>query len=97
VLSARSVPWSYLYQATTTEDFTSYLVNHASGAAYPAVNSGIFEKANLVVPPSHLLIRFNAMAVTILVLQHKLHRRNQTLRRTRDLLLPKLLSSDAST
>ncbi len=92
VLSARSVPWSYLYQATTTEDFTSYLVNHASGAAYPAVNSGIFENAVVVVPPGDLLTRFNAMAEANQVLQHKLHRHNQTLRRTRDLLLPKLLS-----
>jgi len=91
VLSARSVPWSYLYQATTTEDFTSYLVNHASGAAYPAVNSGIFENADVIVPPSDLLTRFNAMAEANQVLQHKLHRRNLTLRRTRDLLLPKLL------
>jgi type I restriction enzyme S subunit len=93
VLSARVVPWSYLYQATTTERFTSYLVNHASGAAYPAVNSGIFENADVVVPPNDLLKRFNAMAEANQVLQHKLHRRNQTLRQTRGLLLPKLLSN----
>jgi type I restriction enzyme S subunit len=91
VLSARTVPWSYFYQTTTTEDFTSYLVNHASGAAYPAVNSGIFENADVVVPPGDLLKRFNAMAESNQVLQHKLRRRNQTLRRTRDLLLPKLI------
>jgi type I restriction enzyme, S subunit len=94
VLSARAVPWSYLYQATTTEDFTSYLVNHASGAAYPAVNSGIFENADVIVPPSDLLTRFNAMAEANQVFQHKLHRRNQTLRQTRDLLLPRLLSGE---
>jgi type I restriction enzyme S subunit len=92
VLSARTVPWSYLYQATTTEDFTSYLVNHASGAAYPAVNAGIFDNADIVVPPGDLLKRFNAMAEPNQVLQQNLHRRNQSLRRTRDLLLPKLLS-----
>ncbi len=92
VLSARAVPWSYLYQATTTNDFTSYLVNHASGAAYPAVNSGIFENVDVVVPPSDLLTRFNTMAEANQVLQHKLHCRNQNLRRTRHLLLPKLLS-----
>ncbi|MEI6818044.1 MAG: restriction endonuclease subunit S [Verrucomicrobiota bacterium] len=92
VLTARSVPWSYLYQATTTDDFTSYLVNHASGAAYPAVNSGIFENADVLVPTADLLTRFNAMAKANQLLQHKLQRRNQTLRRTRDLLLPKLLS-----
>ncbi len=94
VLSARAVPWSYLYQATTTEDFTNYLVNHTSGAAYPAVNSGSFENADVIGPPSDLLIRSNAMTEVNQVLQHNLHRRNQNLRRTRDLLLPKLLSSD---
>jgi type I restriction enzyme S subunit len=60
------------------------------------VNSGIFENADVIVPPSDLLTRFNAMAEANQVLQHKLHRRNQTLRRTRDLLLPKLLSSPSS-
>jgi type I restriction enzyme S subunit len=96
VLTARSVPWSYLYHASTTDDFTSYLVNHASGAAYPAVNSGIFENADVLVPTADLLTRFNAMAEANQLLQHKLQRRNQTLRRTRDLLLPKLLAGDSS-
>ncbi len=94
VLSARKVPWSYLYQATTTEDFTSYLVNHASGAAYPAVNSGIFENADVIVPSSELLTRFNALAEVNQLLLQNLHRRNQTLRQTRDLLLPRLLSGE---
>jgi type I restriction enzyme S subunit len=92
VLSAKAIPASYLYYATTTEDFTGYLVNHATGAAYPAVNAGIFEEAPIVVPPVSLLDQFNASAESMLRLSHVLQRRNANLRITRDLLLPKLLS-----
>jgi type I restriction enzyme S subunit len=92
VLSAKKVPWSYLYQATTTQDFTSYLVNHASGAAYPAVNANVFEKAKLVIPPDELLTKFNDVVEPLQLLQHSLLNRNSNLRQTRDLLLPKLLS-----
>lgn len=50
VLRAEKVPASFLYQATTTDSFTAYLVNHATGAAYPAVNSSVFESVEILVP-----------------------------------------------
>ena len=96
VLSARSIPSSYLYQAATTDDFTAYLVNRATGAAYPAVNASIFEAADFLVPPEDLLEQFNAVVGRCLSLRASLQCRNQTLRQTRDLLLPKLLSNPSS-
>jgi len=92
VLTAQDLPWSYLYQATTTQDFTSYLVNHASGAAYPAVNASIFENAKLVMPSCDLLAKFNDVVEPLQLKQHNLFNRNNNLRKTRDLILPKLLS-----
>lgn len=92
VLSATDVPFSYLYYATTTEDYTSYLVNHATGAAYPAVNASVFEKSPILIPPNELLEKFNATAESTLTLVSRLHAKNENLRKTRDLLLPKLLS-----
>jgi type I restriction enzyme, S subunit len=92
VLSAKAIPFSYLYMATTTQEFTDFLVNHTSGSAYPAVNAGVFENAPFLVPPAEILKRFNAFAENSLLLQAQLRQRNDNLRRTRDLLLPKLLS-----
>lgn len=95
VLTATKIPFAYLYLATTTQDFTTYLVNHTSGAAYPAVNASAFEEADLVLPPDDLMNRFNLFAENAILLQAQFHTRNQTLRRTRDLILPKLLSGNS--
>ena len=45
VLSAKSVPFTYLYSATTTDEFVSYLEKRATGAAYPAVTGKVFADA----------------------------------------------------
>ncbi len=92
VLTAKSVPFTFLYATTTTDDFVSYLTNNASGAAYPAVTAPTFEKAELVVPPSALLERFGDATIPIAEQVHTLQRQSTNLRQGRDLLLPRLLS-----
>lgn len=92
VLTPNTVPFSFLYFATTTEEFTTYLVNHATGSAYPAVNTKDFENAELVVPPKPLIEKFHKLAGEILIQANRLLRKNGNLRETRDLLLPKLIS-----
>ncbi len=94
VLTAKKVPYSYLYFATTTDSFAEYLTNHATGAAYPAVNSKDFQSARLLLPPKSLLDRFHSVAADMLTFQHNLHLKNANLRTTRDLLLPKLISGE---
>jgi len=92
VLTATEVPYAFLYLATTTDEFVFYLTNHATGAAYPAVTATTFEKAALVVPSLGLLQQFRGVVEPIAEQIHALQRQIQTLRRTRDLLLPRLLS-----
>ncbi|MDP1989445.1 MAG: restriction endonuclease subunit S [Syntrophales bacterium] len=94
VISAKKVPFTYLFQATTTDDFVIYLVNHAKGAAYPAVNAYDFENADILVPSKQLLSSFDDKALPIAIFTHRLKEKNTTLRRTRDLLLPKLISGE---
>ena len=69
-------------------------MNHAKGAAYPAVNAEDFENANVLVPSKHLLSGFDENASPFAVLIHRLKAKNTALRRTRDLLLPKLVSGE---
>lgn len=92
VLTAMSVPHTFLYCATTTDDFVAYLTNNATGAAYPAVSAPIFETADLVVPPAALLKEFGDATIPMAEEIHMLQRQIKILRRTRDLLLPRLLS-----
>ena len=92
VLTAKAVPFTFLYFATTTDDFVSYLTNNASGAAYPAVTATTFEKAELLIPSSALLTLFGEATIAMAEQAHTLQRQTANLRRTRDLLLPRLLS-----
>jgi len=92
VLTAKTVPYSYLYYYTTSDDFVGYLTNEATGAAYPAVSSKSFEKAEVVVPAADVLERFGAVATPMFEQADVLRRQATNLRRTRDLLLPRLMS-----
>jgi type I restriction enzyme S subunit len=93
VLTATKVPFTFLHLATTTDDFVGYLTNNATGAAYPAVTAATFEKAALLIPPAPLLKKFGEATIPMAKQIHTLQRRIQNLRRTRDLLLPRLLSA----
>jgi type I restriction enzyme S subunit len=94
VLRSKHVPWPYLYMIATTQAFTDYLTNHATGSAYPAVKAEDFEKAELLVPPKQLLARYSQATEPMLSLTHALRRQNVNLRAQRDLLLPKLISGE---
>ena len=94
VLSAKSVPYSYLYFAVTTNDFVGFLTNHATGAAYPAVSAATFESAQILMPQTEVADNFHSIAAPMLDLSETLKRKNANLRATRDLLLPKLISGE---
>ena len=94
VISPKTVPFSYLYLAVTTDDFVSYLVNHATGAAYPAVNSEDFKNAGIIIPDQQMLSRFDDNVLPIANCIHRLRAMNTSLCRTRNLLLPRLISGE---
>ncbi len=92
ILTALRVPYVFLYYATTTDDFVAFLENSATGAAYPAVSGLTFENAKLLIPADYVLAAFSTVVVPIAEQLDILQCQIQTLRRTRDLLLPRLLS-----
>ena len=92
VVSPVTLPTTFLYQALTTDSFVGYLENRAKGAAYPAVVSGDFQQAILLVPPPSLVSAFNEFAEPLSTQAQNLKVQNQKLRNARDLLLPRLMS-----
>ncbi|WP_148705509.1 restriction endonuclease subunit S [Methanosarcina siciliae] len=94
VITAKKIPYTYLYHALTTDDFVGYLTNNATGAAYPAVKTNDFNNANILVPPEDYLHQFHNIVSNIFNLKQNLLDKNQNLRKTRDLLLPKLISGE---
>lgn len=92
VLSASSIPFSYLYFATTTDDFVGHLEQNATGAAYPAVTAKVFEDAELLIPDFDRLELFDSLVLPMLEQIDALKKQNTQLAQARDLLLPKLMS-----
>jgi type I restriction enzyme S subunit len=64
----------------------------ASGATFKEISRGVFKTIEFVQPPANLVLRFEDMAAPIAEQALALQRQTQNLRRTRDLLLPRLLS-----
>jgi type I restriction enzyme S subunit len=65
------------------------------GAAQQNISQAVLRDFEVICPPSTLLEAFNQRAEPMFDLLLNLQRRNQTLRCTRDLLLPKLLNGDS--
>ncbi len=92
VLSPVAVPFTYLYLLVTTDEFVGHLVNHTTGASYPAVRPDDFERAILLVPPKRFLKLFQDKTEPIYRLVHLLEKETKSLSEARDLLLPRLMS-----
>ncbi len=94
VLSARSIPWSYLYAVVSADRFVEYLVNRATGSAYPAVTGRTFQEATMLVPNDGTAQAFHGVVGPMHRLVAGLRAMSRNLRETRDLLLPRLISGE---
>lgn len=92
VLSPRSASFAYVYVLTTTDAFVEYLNGRATGAAYPAVTATAFENAPVLLPPHDVLQAFADVGEPLMRLASRLGSAVATLRATRDLLLPRIIS-----
>ena len=68
----------------------------ANGATMGNVNKGKFEAMEIICPPDGLLARYHRIVEPMFSEILSLFRQIQNLRRTRDLLLPRLLSGDCA-
>jgi type I restriction enzyme S subunit len=67
---------------------------HASGSTFKEISKGVFKGLDFLQPNAGLVQRYEQAVSPVADRLLNLQRSNQTLRRTRDLLLPKLLSGD---
>jgi type I restriction enzyme S subunit len=92
VISPITVPFTYLYLFVTTDEFVGHLVNHTTGASYPAVRPEDFERAMALVPQKQMLEHFNEKAEPIYKFISVLEEEMKLLAQARDLLLPRLMN-----
>ncbi|WP_354635232.1 restriction endonuclease subunit S [Planktothricoides raciborskii] len=91
-LTPNLIPASYLYGWVTTDTFVDYLTFNASGSAYPAVKPEHFEIAEILLPDETTLNNFHALVDTVREKIFYNSKQIQTLTKTRDTLLPELMS-----
>jgi type I restriction enzyme S subunit len=92
VLEPRDVGPAELHEITQTEAFVAHLVARSDGSAYPAVTADVFEDAPVERLSAADSERFEATAWPLWESVAQLEDENEQLRRTRDELLPLLMS-----
>lgn len=93
VLHPKEVSPFYLYLCVTTDDFVGHLVNHATGASYPAVRPDDFERAPAIKPCDRVMKEFHEVCLPIYETRDILARKNKSLMKARDFLLPRLMDA----
>ena len=96
ILSPMIIPFSYLYLLVTTDEFVGHLVNHTTGASYPAVRSDDFERAEILLPTQQVLEMFHGKIEPAFRMIRLLEKEMKSLSQARDLLLPKLMSGEVA-
>ena len=78
----------------SSEDFVNHATQTSQGTKMPRANWNVLINFPVIIPPKCLLDKFNSMSSDMvdLIITKIFHNRN--LRRTRDLLLPKLISGE---
>lgn len=97
VLRSRTLTPEFVYLLARSEDFRGNAIKSMSGASgRQRVQEQCFDDFKVAHPPRALLDRFSAIVVPSFRMIQKLHLQIQNLRRTRDLLLPRLLSGEVN-
>ena len=93
VLRARTVTPEFVYLLARSDDFRANAIKSMSGASgRQRVQERCFDAYRLVEPTQQVLERFSAVVRPMFQQVQRLHHKITNLRRTRDLLLPRLMS-----
>lgn len=94
VIDAKAVPFSFLFEELSSEDFIGYLIGLTNGSTYPAVKPEHFSNRPIVVPAPDLLRAFDSKVLPLLDQVDALSEQIAAAREARDRLLPKLMSGE---
>lgn len=94
IRSRRPEHYAVVVACVSSDAFVAEASATANGAKMPRANWDVLEKYQLVIPKGKVAEKFSALFTDIIAQQQALIFQIQNLRRTRDLLLPRLLSGD---
>lgn len=84
----------YLFNYLGHDDVVALIAGRAQGVTMPNLNSGVMSSVPVVLPPRRLQDDFARLTFPMAEAREALTDTNDNLRRTRDLLLPRLLSGN---
>ena len=97
VLRSRTLTPEFVYCLARSDEFRGVAIKSMSGATgRQRVQEQCFDDFQITEPPRELLDRFSGIVAPSFRFIYKLHLQIENLRRTRDLLLPRLLSGNCS-
>ncbi len=85
---------SYLYLHFSSPETYNQMVKKASGTSQKFFSLNFLRNLDLMEPPKDLLHKFDKMIKPLIEERSLLNKKNQNLCKTRDLLLPKLISGE---
>jgi len=93
VVRARSPEYyAFMVACISSDEFVAHATASSNGSKMPRANWGVLKARNVVTPKGKFAVKFSALVADIIAQQQALVFQIQNLRRTRDLLLPRLLS-----
>jgi type I restriction enzyme S subunit len=84
----------FLFNLLFSDEAVKWATKYSSGTKMPVINWEVFKTMKVVVPKRKVIEDFESKADNIFNLIKVLNLKNITLRTTRDLLLPKLISGE---
>jgi len=93
VVRARRLEYyAFVVACVSSDDFVAHATATSNGSKMPRANWGVLEERGVVIPQGKLAAQFSALIAEVIEQQQALVFQIQNLGRTRDLLLPRLLS-----
>jgi type I restriction enzyme S subunit len=86
--------YSLVLVTVSSDAFVAHATQTSNGTKMPRANWNILVKYPVMLPPTELLRKFNSIVSDVVAITRNFILRNQNLRTTRDLLLPKLISGE---
>lgn len=84
----------YLFHFLLSNRYQSYITGASTGTTRKSASAGVITDIDLMIPDKEALKKFSALITPLRQLLNKLLQKNENLKRTHDLLLPKLISGE---
>jgi len=93
-ISNKSITPYYLFYFLLSESYQGYISGASTGTTRKSASAGVIVGIDILIPPKSIIEKFQRTVVLLRKTLNNLLAKNAVLRRTRDLLLPKLISGE---